>query len=339
MRASVRAAAFQSGESPSRGLGRALASPAAFFLVLALLLCSFVYLCAVLSRVLVPDRASVGMSVFVPESASSAIALRGPGALPLASVPREDERLAAAVAGALGNRAAGASVAVINLDDGRRATHAAGRTWYAASTFKLALLYEAERRHAAGEVEYEDRLVLTEEALSEDLGTMDRVPIAPDGTVSIGEALTAMITLSDNATAVALLRHLGPAEVDATLRDLGLTAMSVNTEDLPVTVADLARLMLAIISGEGVGEEERSHMRALLLDQTIRDGIPAGLPPGVASATGNKTGTWPGMTADVAFVETSSGRYVLAVFADGDWNWPLVRDISSAVYEEMVRGR
>lgn len=332
MRATMRAALIPRGTPPS-GLSRRFASPVAFFTSVVFLLGAVVYLCAVLARALTPAAAAIPVSLVTGEQQGRVIAVT-PGP-PAAS----DASLLDAITTVLAGVDDRASVAVLSHDGGRQAFHEADRVWYAASTFKLALLYEAERRHAAGELEYDDRLVLTEEALSEDLGTIDRVPIAADGTLSIGEALTAMVTLSDNATAVALLRHLGPAEVDATLRDLGLTTMSVNTEELPVTVTDLARLMRAIVSGEGVGEEERGHMRGLLLEQTIRDGLPAGLPVETGAVTGNKTGTWPGITGDVAFVETSAGTYVIAVFAEGDWNWPILRDLSAAVFDAMGSGR
>jgi len=132
-----------------------------------------------------------------------------------------------------------AAIAVLNLDDGRWAAHDSDRVFYAASTFKLAVLYEAERRIGAGELSLDDRVILTEEALAEDLGTIEFVPVAEDGSVSVEDALTAMIELSDNATGVALLGLLGPAAIDKTLRELGLTSMAVNTRDLPATASDL----------------------------------------------------------------------------------------------------
>lgn len=230
------------------------------------------------------------------------------------------------------------SVAAVNLETGATFFHNADVPVYAASTFKLAVLYEAERRISQGSSGYEDRLLLTPEALAEDLGTLESLPLAPDGTVSVGEALEAMVTLSDNATAVALMRLLGPDRIDQTLREIGAGTMSVNTPDLPATARDLARLMAAIVDGEGVAPAQRDHMRDLLLAQQTRDGIPAAIAtaagPGVVA--GNKTGTWPGATRDVGFVETSAGTYVIAVMVEGDWNWDLVRRVTSAVHREMT---
>lgn len=230
------------------------------------------------------------------------------------------------------------SVAAFNLDTGAVFLHNADVHLYAASTFKLAVLYEAERRISAGTLGYEDRLLLTPEAVAEDLGTLALLPLNGDGTVSIEEALEAMVTLSDNATAVALMRLLGPASIDQTLRELGAGTMSVNTPDLPATARDQARLLAAIVNGEGVAPAQRLHMRDLLIAQQTRDGIPSAIvaAAGPGAVVGNKTGTWPGVTRDAGFVETSAGRYVIAVMVEGDWNWDLVRRVTSAVHREMT---
>lgn len=315
--------------------------PVAFFAAVCLLLVAVVYLCASLARAVAPSAGAVPSTSFEHGPLARAAAEPSGADITGEEVPIEapsDAALADAILGALARHPERASVAVVNLDDGRWAAYDADRVQYAASTFKLAVLYEVERRVSTGEMTYDDRVLLDEEAVGEDLGTLERVPVAEDGTVSVAEALDAMVTLSDNATAVALLRHVGPGAVDETLRDIGLTTMSVNTKDLPATAADLALLMRAIVTGEGVGDAPREHMRDLLLGQTIRSGIPAALvaESRTGLAVGNKTGTWPDTTNDVAFVESDAGTYVIAVTAEGDWNWALVSDVSRAVYDTMT---
>jgi beta-lactamase class A len=210
---------------------------------------------------------------------------------------------------------------------------------YAASTFKLAVLYEAERQVSEGLLSYDNGITIDDEARAEDLGTLDRLPIAADGTVSLGAALEAMVSFSDNASAVALLRLLGPSQVDARLRELGIVTMSVNDRALPATARDLATLMAAIVRGEGLSDEAQQHALGLLFTQEVRAGIPAALEslPGVVRV-GNKTGTWENATRDVAVVESSWGTYVVAVVADGDWNWELIGRVARAVHEELTRG-
>lgn len=341
MRAALRAGLMRGDARPPSQSHAAFPWPVAFFASVGVLLVAVVYLCASVARAIAPDAGAVPAAPFEhgPFVRAAAVELSS-GDITGSQAPLEvtvDSALADAILDVLARHPERASVAVLNLDDGRSAAYDADRVRYAASTFKLAVLYEVERQVSAGELSYDDRILLTEETIAEDLGTLERVPVAEDGTVTVEEALDAMVTLSDNATAVALLRHVGPGAVDETLRAIGLTAMSVNTNELPATATDLALLMRAIVAGDGVGNAERAHMRELLLGQTIRSGIPAALvaESRTGLAVGNKTGTWPDTTNDVAFVESPAGTYVIAVMADGDWNWELVSDVSRAVYDAM----
>ncbi len=247
---------------------------------------------------------------------------------------RGDTALQRAIEGALGEDTGHLSVAVRRLTDGRSASIDGDREFYAASTFKLAILYEAERQRSLGLLNLDDEIQFSEEVVSEDLGTLSEVPFEADDGVVIRNALRAMVTLSDNSSAVALLHLLGGGTVDGTLRELGLTSTSVNTIDLPTTANDMAILMEAIVSGRGVSTEARGEMRGWLLAQGTRSGIPEGIPDGVN--VGNKTGTWEGATHDIAFVEAPGGTYVVAILSDQGWEWlPLVR-VSEAIYAALL---
>lgn len=233
---------------------------------------------------------------------------------------------------------AASGVAVVDLAGNLRGGLNPDRAGYAASTFKLAVLYEAERRVSRGELGYDDPVPITAEALAEDLGTFERVgQPAEDGTLPLGTLLEAMTTFSDNTSAVALLRFLGPAAIDATLRELGVEGMSVDSRELPATPRSLATLAAAIARGEGLAPEQREHALALLAAQEVRAGIPAALADGdEVGYLGNKTGTWPGVTRDVAVVQAHGEWYAIAVMVDGDWNWELVGRIARAVHERLT---
>jgi len=282
--------------------------------------------------------ASAPAAVVKPRSAAvtapTPLDSRTPKDLPAAVTPHHDPALQRAIEAAIGADAGHVSVVVRRLTDGRSAGVGGDRVFYAASTFKLAILYEAERQRSLGLLNLDDEIQFSADDLNEDLGTLRQVPFEADGGVTIRHALRAMITISDNTSAVALLHHLGGAAIDETLRQLGLTATSVNTTDLPTTAADMAILMEAISSGRGVSAEARADMRGLLLDQKTRFGIPEGLPVGIA--VGNKTGTWEGATHDIAFVDVPGGTYVIAILSDKGWDWaPLVR-LSRAIYAALL---
>ncbi len=258
-----------------------------------------------------------------PTVEASAAELAAPAPRPIRGLAPAvgDPALLAVIQGAIGQDSDHIAVSVRRISDGRSAAVNGDYQFYAASTFKLAVLYEAELRHFLGELEYSDRLFITDEDAAEDLGTSGRLEFEPDGSITIGHLLEAMITVSDNSSAVTLMHAFGAGNIDQTLRLLGLSTMTVNQVELWTTADDLARLMQAIYVGEGLGIRERAHMRDLLLAQTIRNGIPGALLGEVDSGLliGNKTGTWPGAQHDVAFVEAQSGAYVIAILTDGSY--------------------
>jgi beta-lactamase class A len=245
----------------------------------------------------------------------------------------EDPALREAIEAALGDGAEDYSVVVVRPSDGRSAFVDADREFYGASLFKLAILYEAGLRLSRGELTLEEHLEISEEDLAQDLGTLQYQVRDAEGNLTIRNALEAMVTVSDNSTAVALLHLFGGGAIDETLRGLGIEKTSVNTNELPATARDMARIMDAIVAGEGLDPATHELLMDLLTRQRVRDGIPSGLPDGVDS--GNKTGTWEEITHDVAYVEAETGTYVIAVLTATNRDWDGIAAVSEAVYEAM----
>ena len=259
-----------------------------------------------------------------------------PAALPgAAAAATYDSNLQAVIEAALGAEADHYSVVVRRLHDGRTAALNPDREYYAASLFKLALLYEAERQRSADMLSFDQGVEITARDAAEDLGTLGALGAGIGDTLPVREAVRAMVTISDNTSAVMMLYLLGPAIVDRSLRSLGLRVTSVNTTDLPTTAADMALLMESIVRGRGVNADARDEMLKLLAQQETRSGIPRFLPAGVR--VGNKTGTWPGATHDVAYVDAPTGAYVIAVLSDRGWEWDPIARVSRAVYDALTR--
>lgn len=248
--------------------------------------------------------------------------------------PLDDRALYGAVLTALGKDAAHYSVVVRRLHDGRGMAWQPDKVYYAASLFKLALLYEAERQRSMGLLSFDDRIEITRAAAVEDLGTLVTFGLNPGDRVKIGEAVAAMVTRSDNTSAVLLLSRFGGGRVNGTLAALGLHRTSVTTRDLPTTASDMARLMEVIARGTGMEPASREAMLALLARQETRWGIPHLLPAGVR--VGNKTGTWPTATHDVAYVDAPGGAYVIAVLSDRGWVYEPIARVSRAVYDILA---
>ena len=153
----------------------------------------------------------------------------------------------------------------------------------------------------------------------------------PDGArFSVRQLIVPMIQLSDNTASNYLMSFFGFETINAVGRKAGMTSTHlarhfmdftaiVHHNDNVTTPADMATLLYAIAHGAREGlttvasPEHCKRMIDVMLGQTDRDGIPAGLPAGTQVA--NKTGELGGVRNDVAIVEPfADSPYVLTVY-------------------------
>lgn len=161
------------------------------------------------------------------------------------------------------------------------------------------------------------------------------------------ESVRKAITVSDNPSADWLISRLGTSQINEWLLEHGYTRTRLkhrlegprpNGPNV-VSAEEMTRMLLAIAEGKLISREASAEMRSLLLAQTRRTRIPAGLPEGVV--VGNKTGTLRGIVNDAAFVEPPGGpRYAIAVLvtkagSDTATSRALAR-LSRKVYEAIT---
>ena len=140
-----------------------------------------------------------------------------------------------------------------------------------------------------------------------------------------------MIVVSDTPLALLMIDQLGSNNVDATLRSIGATVMTVNDSNLPTTAIDLAQLMTAIVAGYGVTTASRDEMLSLMAQEWYRDGIIAGVPAG--TSVSHKSGSYTGAEHDAAIVWGPAGPYVIVVLTDGSGDWAPIAAVSAAVWQ------
>ena len=179
-----------------------------------------------------------------------------------------------------------------------------------------------------------------------------------------GERFTAMqlvipmIRLSDNSAANSLISHFGFELINDAARVAGLKRTHLRRHFLDysaivhhheniTTPGDMGALLYQIERGarEGLDTVASSHacrqMIDIMLGQTDRDKIPAGIPAGVPIA--NKTGEVDGVRNDVAIVDPfGDSPFVLCVLTKNvtDYGGALhaIGAISNAVYWRVRRG-
>jgi beta-lactamase class A len=252
------------------------------------------------------------------------------------SAPVVDAGLQDAVNAALSGFSGRASVVVHNLRDGRYAAVNESQVWYAASTFKAAVLLAAYQQRDAGILDFEGLVTLDERYILDDLGTLQYLELEKDDQLTVRDAVKGMIIVSDTALATLLTEKIGSNNIDETLKAAGATVMTVNDRGLPTTAIDLTQLMTAIVAGQGVTGVSRDEMLSLLAQEWFTQGIIAGLPGGVQYA--HKSGSLDGNVHDTAIVWGPAGPYVLTVMTDASSGWQPIAAVSAAVYNYFAAG-
>lgn len=224
----------------------------------------------------------------------------------------EDAELERRIGERLGDAAEHYAIVIKDLGDGRGVAIDPGRVLYAASLFKLEVMYEVFHQRDAGLLRFDERYVATDYYSGFDLGPH---LVAPCSTVSIGDALAAMMSVSDNVAAVMLLDRAGARHINDAMAALGLEETAL-TEDqsLPATAGDMARLVEAIARGEGLGAGSSAEMTALMRTEELADRIPRELPDGTVVA--HKTGNWTNATHDAGIVYGRRSTYVMVLMSD-----------------------
>ena len=200
-----------------------------------------------------------------------------------------------------------------------------------ASTIKMLIMLTAFRHAETNPRVMQQRITYRR---SELIGGSDFLANQPDGaTFTVRELIVPMIQQSDNTASNLLITHFGFDAINAATRSAGLYDTRLRRHfmdfaaighhmDNRTTPADMAHLLFEI--ERGTREELRTvasplacrRMIEIMLGQTDRDTIPAGLPPGVAVA--NKTGELSMSRSDVAIVDPfGDSPYVLSVYTSG----------------------
>jgi beta-lactamase class A len=241
----------------------------------------------------------------------------------------------AAVRGAIAKSGAGVGVYFRTLDGDEQWSLGADESFHAASTMKVPVMIELFRQAKAGQLRLDDPLPINNEFHSIVDGSVYTLSKGDDSdaelykaegtTKSLRELCELMITVSSNFAANLLIEELGAANIQATVHDLGADGMHVlrGVEDNrafekglnnTTTARGLGILLQAIAAGKAVDADASREMAAILKRQKFNEGIPAGLPAGIAVA--HKTGEITKIHHDAAIVYARR-PYVLVILTRG----------------------
>jgi beta-lactamase class A len=230
------------------------------------------------------------------------------------------------------------------------------KPFHAASTMKIPVMIELFRQAAARQVSLDEPLTIRNEfrsivdgslyTLSVDDDSDHEVYAAVGRTMTLARLCELMITVSSNFATNLLIERLGVEKIQATVVRLGADGMKVlrGVEDdkafqkglnNTTTARGLLILLEALSRGRAVNPASDAKMVEILKGQKFNDGIPAGVPKGIAVA--HKTGNITRICHDAAIVYAPR-PYLLVVLVRGiedeKKGAALIAQISKALYQQ-----
>ena len=226
--------------------------------------------------------------------------------------------------------------------------------FHAASTMKIPVMIELFHQVQQGKWTLDDAISIKNEFHSIVDGSVYKLSPADDSeaelykaegqTRTLRELCELMITVSSNFATNLVIETLGVENIRATVDALGADGMKVlrGVEDNKAyekglnnstTARGLGILLEAIANGRAVDAASCTQMIAILKRQTFNEGIPAGLPAGIAVA--HKTGEITKIHHDAAIV-FAERPYVLVILVRGlaekKESAALMAEISRSIY-------
>ena len=216
------------------------------------------------------------------------------------------------------------SVVVKNLKTGEEYDYNQNKKYDSASLYKLWVMGVVYQDIKVGKLKEDDVLSAPTSSLNDTLSTVSPTPTPPDFTpapitgepekisMTVGEAIEKMITVSDNYAAVLLSSKVGSKKIANYIKSSNFT--NSDYKQPPQTSAkDISLFFESLYRGEIVDEEYSGVMIGLLKRQTLNDRIPKYL-DGVEVA--HKTGELFGSKHDAGIVYSKNGDYIIVVLSE-----------------------
>jgi beta-lactamase class A len=192
------------------------------------------------------------------------------------------------------------------------------------------VLYEVFKQRALGLIDFNEKLEVTPKLAGYDLQTL---PWKIGEFVPVKDLVEAMITISDNTSAMMLYQRVGGRNIDLDMQSIGLQDSDILSEDITTSAHDMALLLEMMARGQAVDIKSSAEMIDLLSRQKINNRLPALLPRGTRIA--HKTGEWENATHDVGVVFAPKGTYVIALLSSKPWDVSVLARLSAMVYEYL----
>jgi beta-lactamase class A len=246
--------------------------------------------------------------------------------------------------------ACGATIgAEIVPPSGEHFSHNHDRRFVAASTVKIAIMIELFRRIDAASESLDTRHTMAAADKSTGSGILAQLD---DGLeLTLGDFAYLMMSISDNTATNILIDRLGMAQINATMRSMGMRQSTLGrrmrgrtrtTEEQEnwAVPAEYAEVMSALFENRAASAGSCARMLALLESQQNDRRIARHLPKVETPRWGSKTGSLPGVVNDVGFIMTAHGPLILAIYcespSDAHTGEQIIGDIAKAALDAVT---
>jgi len=212
-------------------------------------------------------------------------------------------------------------IAITNLKTGETYYAHEHKFFETGSLYKLWIMATVYKQIQNGQLQEDQVLSEDVEKLNEKFYIASDSAEQTEGTITftVHDALSEMITISDNYAALLLTEKIRLSSVATFLKENGFTQSTVGTTGGSPTATpyDIALYFEKLYKGELVNQEYTNEMINLLKDQQLNDGVPKYLPD--TSKIANKTGEIDFFKHDAGIVFTDSGDYIIVVMSESDF--------------------
>ena len=269
---------------------------------------------------------------------------------PTENTAEENQRLQSDLAALATASPMDVSATCIDLTNGATASIAGMQQHPAASMIKLLIAAAFFDQAQLGLIALDDEYTLEPGDIVGGTGSLQGRGAGT--TITYGEAVTRMISESDNVATNILIDELGMTTINSTAIKLGLTGTQLQRKmmdenaiaagiDNYTSSDDTAKLLQQAYEGTLISADASAYIMDALRQQTDSEGILGGLPAGTPFA--HKTGTLGYAKHDAGVVE-GDHPFVLAVLCsssdavDTGSALGLMAEIGSAAYNDIVVG-
>ncbi|MDP2861037.1 MAG: serine hydrolase [bacterium] len=208
-------------------------------------------------------------------------------------------------------------IIVKNLKTGETYSANEHRIYEPGSLYKLWVMATAFSQIQSGVLDENEELSEQISVLNTKFGVDPETAELKEGgiTLTVGQAITQMITISHNYASFLLLEKIRSSAIQSYLGKNGFNESFIG-ESPAATSYDIALFFEKLYKGELANKENTEKMLAILKKQQLNGGLPKYLPQEAEVA--HKTGDIDWLKHDAGIVFSDKGNYIIVIMSESD---------------------